>query len=159
MLPITTNISSPFLPIWWLNSPTFREINLLVFTLLSPVQLYLFFFFKYTSSIFLEVFIKIVSIWPQNKFKQLSNYHTNCYLFLQAIKFKMQKRNSHLGAAETSLTRNHEVSGSIPGLAQCVKDLVLLWLWYRPAETALIRPLTWESPCAMGAALKRQKTK
>ena len=30
------------------------------------------------------------------------------------------------GAAETNPTRNHEVSGSIPGLAQCVKDLALL---------------------------------
>ena len=31
----------------------------------------------------------------------------------------------------------------------------LLWLWHRPAETALIRPLAWEPPYAMGAALKR----
>ena len=38
-------------------------------------------------------------------------------------------------------------------------DLVLLWLWYRLAATALIRPLAWEPPYAMGAALKRQKTK
>ena len=29
------------------------------------------------------------------------------------------------GAAETHLTRNHEVVGSIPGLAQGVKDPVL----------------------------------
>ena len=41
-------------------------------------------------------------------------------------------------------------------------DLVLLWLWSRPAATALIRPLAWEPPCAAGAALemaKRQKKK
>ena len=36
-------------------------------------------------------------------------------------------------------------------------DLVLLWLWCRPAATALIGPLAWEPPYAMGAALKRQK--
>ena len=29
------------------------------------------------------------------------------------------------GAAESNLTRNHEVVGWIPGLAQWVKDLVL----------------------------------
>ena len=32
-------------------------------------------------------------------------------------------------------------------------DLVLLWLWWRPAATAPIRPLAWESPYASGAAL------
>ena len=35
-------------------------------------------------------------------------------------------RSSHHGAAEMNPTRNHEVSGSIPGLAQWVQDLVLL---------------------------------
>ena len=54
----------------------------------------------------------------------------------------------------TNLTRNHEVVGLIPGLAQWVKDPgaavscgvghryssdpVLLWLWHRPAAVALI---------------------
>ena len=38
-------------------------------------------------------------------------------------------------------------------------DLALLWLWRRLAETAPVRPLAWEPPCAMCVALKRQKTK
>ena len=36
-------------------------------------------------------------------------------------------------------------------------DLVLLWLWHRPAATVLIGPLACEPPCAEGASLKRQK--
>jgi len=74
-------------------------------------------------------------------------------------------------------TRNHEVAGSVPALAQwvndhgvavscvgcrCGSDPVLLWLWRRLVATAPIRPLAWEPPYAAGAAqeiAKRQKKK
>ena len=76
----------------------------------------------------------------------------------------------------TNPTRNHEVAGSIPALAQWVKSVTcgvgcstrlgsrvavaLLWLWRRPVATAQIQPLAWEPPYAVGAAqemAKRQK--
>ena len=73
---------------------------------------------------------------------------------------------------ETNPTRNHEVEGLIPGLAQWVKgagialscsvghrcglDSELLWLSCRPTVVALTRPLALEPPYASGAALKRK---
>ena len=36
-------------------------------------------------------------------------------------------------------------------------DPALLWLWLRPAATALIRPLAWEPPYAVSAALEKTK--
>ena len=83
--------------------------------------------------------------------------------------------SSCCGIAETNPTRNHEVSRSIPGLAQWVKgsgiavscgvgrrfglDLAVLWLWCRPAAVAPIQPLAWELTCVTGMALKKAKTK
>ena len=42
---------------------------------------------------------------------------------------------------------------------RCSSGPTSLWLWRRPAAVAPIRPLAWEPPYAVGAALKRQKTK
>ena len=36
-------------------------------------------------------------------------------------------------------------------------NLVLLWMWRKPAAAALIQPLAWELPYAAGAAIKRKK--
>ena len=38
---------------------------------------------------------------------------------------KNKSRSSHCGTAEANPTSNHEVSGSISGLDQCVQDLAL----------------------------------
>ena len=41
--------------------------------------------------------------------------------------------------------------------SRCGSDPKLLWLWCRPAATALIQPLAWEPPYAKGEALKSQQ--
>ena len=83
---------------------------------------------------------------------------------------KCQDQSSHRGSVERNLTSIREDTGLVPGLAQWVKDPAavscvglggssdptLLWLWCRPEATALIWPLAWETPYAMGEALKRQ---
>ena len=75
----------------------------------------------------------------------------------------------------TNPTRNHEVVGSIPGLAsvgwgsgialscgvshRCGSYPELLWLWCRLAATPPIQLLAWEPPYAAGAALGKKKKK
>ena len=75
----------------------------------------------------------------------------------------MWYRSSRCGTVEMNLTSIHENVGSIPGIAmscgvghRCGSEPLWLWLWRRLAAAALIQPLVWEPPYAMGVALKKK---
>ena len=71
-----------------------------------------------------------------------------------------ERRCSHCATAEMNPPSIHEDAGLIPGLVPWVKNLALLWLWYRPAAAAPIQGLAWEFPYATSVALENQnKTK
>ena len=90
--------------------------------------------------------------------------------------FLLKIRNSAVAVVVRWLTNPTSICedlGSIPGLAQWVKDPgiamscgvgcrrgldpALLWLWCRPAAAAPIQPLAWELPYASSVALKGKK--
>ena len=74
----------------------------------------------------------------------------------------------------TNSTRNHEVAGSIPGIARGLRIQSCRELWCRsqtrlgscvavavarPAAATPIRPLAWEPPYATDVALEKTKKK
>ena len=56
-------------------------------------------------------------------------------------------------------TSIHEDSGQSLTLLSGLRIHHLLWLWCMSVATALIGPLVWETPYAVGVALKRPKKK
>ena len=73
------------------------------------------------------------------KQKSKENSTTNIYIYIHTYTHTHTPGSSRCCAEETNPTRNHEVTGLIPGLTQWVKDpAVLLRIWH-----CLCRLQTW----------------
>ena len=118
--------------------------------------------------VFSSVKMELILMWECFK-KEHSKVFLQWYFFLKY--FKMINRSTPCGSAEMNLLSMRMQVWSLALLGgwrfsiavncyvghRCSSHLALLWLWCRPAATALIRPLDWEPLCATGAAQKRQK--
>lgn len=122
---------------------TMKTSQVFEFTALIPYSR-----FFLTLSLYPKGLGYILRTKPLRKFYQewnISQAHHRLSSHLCRMSLKRELKSSRCGAAETNPTRNHEVAGSIPGLDQGVKDLVLPWAVVQVADTAQI----WRC-CACG---------
>ena len=80
-------------------------------------------------------------------------------LYLSFSYLQNEFRSSHCGTAEVNPPSTHKNAGLIPGLTQWVGNLVLLWLWHRPAAVAPIQPLGTSVCCGCGPKKQKEKKK
>ena len=70
------------------------------------------------------IFFKLSENLAKKKKKEKEGMYQICHQSFDLKKIG-KEWSSHYGAVETNLTKNHEVSGSIPSLTQWVKDPAL----------------------------------
>ena len=82
------------------------------------------------------------------------------YLFFRAtsVACRGSQARGQIGAVASGLCHSHSNAVSCGVGRRRSLDPVLLWLWGRPAATALMRPLAWKPPCATGVAQEMAKT-